>query len=87
MWDNTIFCGLFTNTEIYREISTVNGLHAMSLPAILKFCQMFEDGRTHLIDAERKGRPATVSTQDMGQRVEDIIRSNCEVKEAHIACS
>ncbi|GBM66987.1 hypothetical protein AVEN_111008-1 [Araneus ventricosus] len=30
----------------------------MSRPAIVKWCQQFEDGRT---DAERQGRPTTVS--------------------------
>ena len=47
---------------------------------------MFEDGRTDLTDAEIKGRPAIVSTPDMVQRVEDIIRSNCKGKESHTAC-
>ena len=58
----------------------------MSRPAIVKWCQMSEDGRTDLTDAEREGRPEIVSAPDIVQRVEDIIRSNCKVREAHIAC-
>ncbi|GBO22904.1 hypothetical protein AVEN_17615-1 [Araneus ventricosus] len=45
----------FTSTEIHSEIS------AMSRPAIVKWCQQFEDGRTDLTDAKRQRRPATVS--------------------------
>ncbi|GBL91783.1 hypothetical protein AVEN_185542-1 [Araneus ventricosus] len=51
----------FTSTEIHSEISAVFGPHAMSRPAIVKWCQQFEDDRTDLTDAERQGRPATVS--------------------------
>ena len=47
---------------------------------------MLEDDRTDLTDTEREGRPATVSTPDMVQPVEDIISSNCKLREAHIAC-
>ncbi|GBM03579.1 hypothetical protein AVEN_203157-1 [Araneus ventricosus] len=49
------------NTEIHSEISAVYGPHAMSSPAIVKWCQQFEDGRTDLTDSERQGRPTTVS--------------------------
>ncbi|GBO44481.1 hypothetical protein AVEN_174931-1 [Araneus ventricosus] len=52
----------------------------MSRPAIVKWCQRFEDGGTDLTD----GRPTTV-TSDMVQRVEDIIPSNRRVSVAHIA--
>ena len=55
----------FTSTEIHREISAVHGLHAMSRPVIVKWCKMFEDGRTDLTDVEWEGRPATVSTLEM----------------------
>ena len=57
----------------------------MSRPAIVKWCQMFADGRIDLNDAEREGRLATASTPDMMQWVEDIIRSNYKVREANIA--
>ncbi|GBO06116.1 hypothetical protein AVEN_201659-1 [Araneus ventricosus] len=53
----------FMRTEIHSEISAVYrpGKHAMSRTAIVKWCQQFEDGRTDLSDAERQGRPTTVS--------------------------
>ncbi|GBM67454.1 hypothetical protein AVEN_124050-1 [Araneus ventricosus] len=57
--------------------------HAMSRPAIVKWCQQFEDGSTDLADAERQGRPTT--TSDMVQKVEDIILNNRRVSVAHIA--
>ncbi|GBM94961.1 hypothetical protein AVEN_265274-1 [Araneus ventricosus] len=75
----------FTSTEIHSRISAVYGPHAMSRPATVKWCQQFEDGRTDLTDAKRQGRPTTVSTSDMVQRVEDIILSNGRVSVAHTA--
>ena len=59
----------------------------MSRPAIVKWCQMFENGRKELSNAEIEGKLATVTTPDMGQRVEDINHSNGKVEEAHIKCS
>ncbi|GBL78276.1 hypothetical protein AVEN_42821-1 [Araneus ventricosus] len=75
----------FTSTEIHSGISAVYGPHAMSRPTIVKWCQQFEDGRTDLTDAERQGKPTTVSTSDMVQRVEDIIHSNGRVSVTHTA--
>ena len=77
----------FTNTEMHSELSTKYGSHSMSRPAIVKWCQIFEDCHTYLTDAEREGMPVTVSTPDMVQRGEDITRNNCKVREAHITCS
>ena len=71
----------------YRVWATVYGPHAMSCPSIVKWCQMFEDGRTDFTDAEREGSTATVSTPDMVHRVEDVIRSNCKVRKTQIASS
>ncbi|GBN37807.1 hypothetical protein AVEN_102211-1 [Araneus ventricosus] len=53
----------FMRTAIHSEISAVYRPepHAMPRPAIVKWCQQFEDGRTDLSDAERQGRPPTVS--------------------------
>ena len=42
----------FTSTEIHREISTIYEPHAMSRPAIVKWCQQFEDGCTDLSISE-----------------------------------
>ena len=59
----------------------------MSRLVIVKWCRMFEDSRTDLTDEEMEGRPATKSTRDIEQRVEDIIRSDFKVREAHFPCS
>ncbi|GBM32174.1 hypothetical protein AVEN_136724-1 [Araneus ventricosus] len=75
----------FTNTEIHSEVSAVYVPHAMSRPAVVKWCQQFEDCRTNLTDVERQGRPATVSTSDIVQRMEDIILNNGRVSVAHTA--
>ncbi|GBM09091.1 hypothetical protein AVEN_5280-1 [Araneus ventricosus] len=40
---------------------------------------------SHRTDAERQGKPTTVSTSDMVLRVEDIIPSNGRVSGAHTA--
>ena len=61
-WTICFLCKkLFTSTEIHCEISTVYGSHPMSRKVIVKCCQQFEDGRTDLTDAERKGRLTTAS--------------------------
>ncbi|GBN57698.1 hypothetical protein AVEN_251520-1 [Araneus ventricosus] len=48
----------FTSAEIHSEIPAAYGSHAMSRPAIVKWCQQFKDGRTDLTDAERKANNA-----------------------------
>ena len=44
----------FKITEIHREISTVYGPHSMTRPAILKWCQEFENGYTDLTVSARE---------------------------------
>ncbi|GBL69219.1 hypothetical protein AVEN_98399-1 [Araneus ventricosus] len=57
----------------------------MPRPAIVKWCQQFEDGRIDLTDEERQGSPTTVRTSDMVQQVEDIILSSRRVSVADIS--
>ncbi|GBM11232.1 hypothetical protein AVEN_198927-1 [Araneus ventricosus] len=74
---------LFMSMEIHYQISAAYGSHAMSCPAIAKWCQQFEDGRTDLTYAERQGRPITVSTSNAVGK--DIILSDHRVSVSHIA--
>ena len=87
-WTVGFFVGKTLNEyRVHRDISTVYGLHAISTPAIVKWCQMLEDSSTNLTDVVRDGRSVSENTPDMVQRVEDIIHSNCKVRKAQIACS
>ena len=67
----------FTSTEIHPGISSVYGPHQTSSPAIVKWCQMFEYGRTDLTNAEIEERTATDSSiRDIVQRVDGVISRN-----------
>ncbi|GBL85204.1 hypothetical protein AVEN_222693-1 [Araneus ventricosus] len=70
----------FTSTEIHSEISAMYGPHSMSRPAIVKWCQQFEDGRTDLTDLERQGH---IKHGGAGGR--HIILRNGRVSVAHTA--
>jgi len=45
----------FNCTEIYGQFHEVYGENAMSRQAIAKWCNIFENGRTYIDDAEREG--------------------------------
>ncbi|KFM67462.1 Histone-lysine N-methyltransferase SETMAR, partial [Stegodyphus mimosarum] len=48
----------------------------MSRQAIAKWCNMFENGRTDIDDAEREGRPATATKSEIAARVNECILAN-----------
>ncbi|PSN35181.1 hypothetical protein C0J52_22406 [Blattella germanica] len=47
----------------------VYGSNAMSCPAIVKWCQQFEQGHTDVGDADQEGRPLTSTKEDNIQKV------------------
>ncbi|PSN53764.1 hypothetical protein C0J52_06228 [Blattella germanica] len=57
------------------------GPNAMSCPAIVKWYQQFEQGRTDVGDADREVRPTTSTTKDSIQKVNEMIRSNHRVSQ------
>ncbi|GBM57275.1 hypothetical protein AVEN_58586-1 [Araneus ventricosus] len=48
----------------------------MSRQSIAKWCNMFENGRTDLEDAEREGRPSTATNSEIAARVNESILAN-----------
>ncbi|PSN49427.1 hypothetical protein C0J52_06598 [Blattella germanica] len=57
----------------------------MSRPAIVKWCQQFEQGRTDVSDADLEGRPSTSTTEDNIQKVDEMISCNHKVSITEIA--
>ena len=78
LWAKRLNC-----TDIHREILVVYGPHAISRPAIVKWCQLFDQGRTDLGDEHREGRPST--TDNNVQAIEEMIRNNHRVTIADVA--
>ncbi|GBM13265.1 hypothetical protein AVEN_144404-1 [Araneus ventricosus] len=56
--------------EVYDE----NGMSRQS--RIAKWCNMFENGRTDIDDAEREGRPSTAINSEIAARVNESIFAN-----------
>jgi transposase len=46
--------------KIHRELCAVYGQNVMSEGTVRQWCRMFRDGRTHVHDEERSGRPSVV---------------------------
>ena len=64
----------------------VYGPNAMSHPAIVKWCQQFEPGRTDVGDADREERLlSTLTTEDNIRIIDEMIRRNCSVNVREIA--
>ena len=80
LWAKRLNC-----TDIHREILAVYGPHAISRPAIVKWYQQFDQGRTGLGDDHREGRPLTSTTDNNVQAIKEIIRNNRRVTIADIA--
>ncbi|GBM96916.1 hypothetical protein AVEN_105155-1 [Araneus ventricosus] len=61
---------------MYRQLHEVYGENVMSRQAIAKWRNMFENGRTDIDDAEREGRPSTVTNSEIAARVNESILAN-----------
>jgi len=59
--------------EIHRRLVAVYGEHFMNAASVRKWCTMFRNGRTDVLDAERSGRPSVI-TDAMKQKVNSIFR-------------
>ncbi|GBN70764.1 hypothetical protein AVEN_254686-1 [Araneus ventricosus] len=51
----------------------------MSRQATAKWCNMFENGRKDIDDAEREGRPSTATNSEIAARVNERILTNRRV--------
>ena len=57
----------------------------MSLPAIVKWCQQFDQDRTDVNDGQGAGRPSTLTTEENVQAMEEMVRNNRRVTMVEIA--
>jgi len=62
-------------SEIHRRLVAVYGEHVMNAASVRKWCTMFRNGRTDVLDAGRSGRPSVI-TDALKQKVNCIIRQN-----------
>ncbi|GBM48999.1 hypothetical protein AVEN_55209-1 [Araneus ventricosus] len=66
-------------TKINRQLHEVYGENATSRQAIAKWCNMFENGRAVIDDAEREGRPSTATNSEISARANESILANRRV--------
>jgi hypothetical protein len=55
--------------EIQTELESVHGPEALALSTVKKWRKRFQEGRTHLIDDRRLGRPVT---QDLAEAIQSM---------------
>jgi len=73
-------CGFFVGKkmeakDIKKEMLPMYGEHCLSRQAVHNWMQKFSEGRTSIEDEYGVGRPVEITTPEMLQRVEDIIRA------------
>jgi transposase len=61
--------------EIYRQVRGVYGENAVSYGMVRRWCRMSSEGRTHVHNDDRSGRPPLV-TADLLAQVNEKIREN-----------
>ena len=62
-------------SEIHRRLVAACGEHVMNAVSVRKWCRVFRNGRTDVLDAERSGQPSVI-TDALKQKVNRIIREN-----------
>jgi hypothetical protein len=61
--------------EIYSQLTAVYGKGVMNESNVRKWCQMFNEGRTHVHNKEQSERLSLV-TKDLKNRTDQHIRTN-----------
>jgi len=69
-----------TCEEIKVKLQAVYKDHATSLTTIGYWVNEFKRGRTSVFDEERPGRPIEVSTEDMVNKIHDVVLADHGVK-------
>ena len=67
--------------EIHASLCTQYGNNALPRRSIYEWIEMFENGRTSVMDAERSGRPSTSTTDEKLEEARAIAADD-EVEEA-----
>ena len=74
-----------TCEEIKVKLHAVYKDHAPSMTTIRYWVNEFKRGRTSVFDEERPGRPIEVSTEDMVNKIHDVVLADRRVKIREIA--
>ena len=74
-----------TCEEIKVKLHAVYKDHALSMTTIRYWFNEFKRGRTSVFDEERPGRPIEVSTEDMVNKIHDVVLADRRVKIREIA--
>lgn len=69
-----------TCEEIKVKLHAVYKDHAPLMTTIRYWFNEFKRGRTSVFDEERPGRPIEVTTEDMVNKIHDIVLTDCRVK-------
>lgn len=69
-----------TNDEIKTELDSVYGNDAPSIATVKRWTAEFRRGRTSIFDEERPGRPNEVTTEEMINKIHDIVLADRRVK-------
>jgi len=72
-------------TEIHARLCTQYGDKALPRRSVYEWIEMFKNGRTSLMDAERSGRPSTSTTDEKLEEATAIILTDRTVTIEEIA--
>ena len=76
-----------TPKDIHNDMVATLGKDAPSYATVKRWMAEFKRGRQSLEDDPRPGRPVTVATPEMVNKVHDIVTTDRRVTERYIACT
>jgi len=71
--------------QIHLRMCAQYGYKVLSCRIVYEWIEMFENGRTSVMDAERSGRPATATTMRNEERTLELIRENRRITVEEVA--
>lgn len=74
-----------TNDEIKSELDSVYGNHSPSIATVKRWTAEFRRGRTSIFDEDRPGRPKEATTQEIVEKIHDIVLDDPKVKVRELA--
>src|SRR6476619_744441 len=74
-----------TCEEMKVKLHAIYKDHALSMTTIRYWFNEFKRGRTSVFDEERPGRPIEVTTEDMVNKIHDVVLADRRVKIREIA--
>ena len=74
-----------TYEEIKMKLDAVYGNSSPSMTTVRYWFNEFKRGRSSVFDEERPGRPADVVTEEIVEKIHDMILADCRTKVHEIA--